>query len=65
MPLYPALPLVFVVSCAFMLWKSAAYAMEQEPAEAVIVAGLMLLGVPLGIWSARTKLKYQQSDSRY
>jgi APA family basic amino acid/polyamine antiporter len=64
-PLYPALPLVFVVSCAFMLWKSAAYAMEQEPAEAVIVAGLMLLGVPLGIWSARTKLKYQQSDSRY
>ena len=61
----PGVPLVFVVSCEFMLWKSAAYAMEQEPAEAVIVAGLMLLGVPLGIWSARTKLKYQQSDSRY
>ena len=64
-PLYPVLPLVFVLSCAFMLYKSATYAMEQEPAEAVIVVGLMLLGIPLGIWSARAKLKYQQSDSRY
>jgi amino acid transporter len=64
-PMYPVLPLVFVVSCAFMLYKSAAYALEQEPAEAVIVIGLMLLGVPLGIWSARARVKYQQSDSRY
>jgi hypothetical protein len=48
-----------------MLYKSGAYALEQQPAEAVIVVGLMLLGIPLGIWSARAKLKYQQSDSRY
>jgi amino acid transporter len=64
-PLYPVLPLVFVVSCAFMLYKSTAYALDQEPAEAVIVVGLMLLGIPLGIWSARARVKYQQSDSRY
>jgi len=64
-PLYPVLPLVFVLSCAFMLYKSTVYAMEQQPAEAVIVVGLMLLGVPLGIWSARARVKYQQSDSRY
>ena len=64
-PLYPVLPLVFVLSCAFMLYKSAAYAVDQQPAEAIVVAGLMLLGVPLGIWSARARLKYQQSDSRY
>jgi basic amino acid/polyamine antiporter, APA family len=64
-PLYPMLPLVFVLSCAFMLYKSAAYALEQQPAEAIVVAGLMLLGVPLGIWSARARVKYQQSDSRY
>jgi amino acid transporter len=64
-PLYPVLPLVFVVSCAFMLYKSTAYALEQEPAEAVIVVGLMLLGIPLGIWSARARVRYQQSDSRY
>lgn len=64
-PLYPLLPLIFVPSCAFMLYKSTEYALDQQPAEALIVAGLMLLGIPLGIWSARAKLKYQQSDSRY
>jgi len=63
-PLYPVLPSVFVISCAFMLYKSSAYALDQQPAEAIIVAGLMLLGVPLGIMSGRARLKYQ-SDSRY
>ncbi len=46
-PLYPFLPLVFVCSCGFMLVKSAMYAVEQEPAEAVVVAGLLLVGLPL------------------
>jgi amino acid transporter len=64
-PLYPVLPLVFVLSCAFMLWKATAYAMDQEPAEALIVLGLIALGVPLRILSARAKLRYQQGDSRY
>lgn len=54
-PLYPVLPLVFVLSCAFMLYKSTAYALEQEPAEAIIVAGLMLIGLPLGALSSRSK----------
>ncbi|HJZ93213.1 MAG TPA: amino acid permease [Gemmataceae bacterium] len=64
-PLYPVLPLVFVLSCAFMLVRSTAYALEQEPAEALIVAGLMLLGIPLCIWSGRARVKYRQGDSRY
>jgi APA family basic amino acid/polyamine antiporter len=64
-PLYPFLPLVFVLSCAFMLYKSLEYAVDQQPAEAIIVAGLVLLALPLGIWSARARLKCQQSDSRY
>jgi basic amino acid/polyamine antiporter, APA family len=64
-PFYPVLPLVFVLSCAFMLYQSTVYALEQQPAEAIIVAGLMLLGIPLGIWSARARVRYQQSDSRY
>jgi amino acid transporter len=53
-PLYPVLPLVFVLSCGFMLYKSAAYALDQQPAEAVIVVGLMLVGIPLGILSRRS-----------
>jgi basic amino acid/polyamine antiporter, APA family len=54
-PFYPILPLIFVLSCAFMLFKASAYALEQQPAEALVVVGLMLLGVPLGIWSARAR----------
>jgi len=54
-PFYPVLPLVFVMSCAFMLYRSAAYALDQQPAEAIIVVGLMLLGIPLGIISGRRR----------
>jgi basic amino acid/polyamine antiporter, APA family len=54
-PFYPVLPMVFVLSCAFMLYRSTAYALDQEPAEAIIVAGLMLLGIPLGILSGRVR----------
>jgi APA family basic amino acid/polyamine antiporter len=50
-PLYPVLPFLFVASCAFMLWKSATYAFDQEPAEAIIVAGLMFSAVPLYLFS--------------
>jgi amino acid transporter len=64
-PLYPVLPLIFVLSCAFMLYKSTAYAIDQQPAEAIIVGGLVLLALPLGLWSARARLKCQQTDSRY
>jgi amino acid transporter len=64
-PLYPVLPLIFVLSCAFMLYKSTAYALDQQPAEAIIVGGLVALALPLGLWSARARVKCQQSDSRY
>lgn len=61
-PLYPVLPLLFCASCAFMLYRSGMYAMQQEPAEAIIVAALMLLGIPLGILSKRAARK-AQNDS--
>lgn len=63
-PLYPILPAVFVASCAFMLWKSASYAMEQEPAEAFIVAGLMLLGVPMCLLSGRSRVKSEAEPTK-
>jgi amino acid transporter len=59
-PLYPVLPLVFCASCAFMLWRSGVWALKQEPAEALIVAGLMLLGIPFGILSGRANRRAQQ-----
>src|SRR5262249_34620878 len=46
-PFYPVLPLVFVLSSLFMLYRSTKYAFDQGPAEAAIVALFMLLGVPL------------------
>jgi amino acid transporter len=54
-PLYPVVPLVFVLSCGFMLFKSTTYALDQQPAEAVIVVGLMMLGIPLGILARRAR----------
>jgi amino acid transporter len=54
-PWYPVLPAIFCFSCAFMLYRSAAYALEQEPAEAFIVLALMLLAFPLIAISGRGK----------
>jgi APA family basic amino acid/polyamine antiporter len=62
-PLYPVLPLLFCGSCAFMLWRSGMYALEQEPAEALIVAGLMLLGIPLCALSGRATRKARENGS--
>jgi len=44
-PLYPVLPLVFVGTCAFLLWSSLAYAQSQhalQVAFGVMAAGLVL-----------------------
>jgi amino acid transporter len=56
-PLYPILPLVFVLSCGFMLVKSILYAIDTEPAEAIIVASLMLLGIPFGLFTRSGRVK--------
>ena len=61
-PFYPVLPLIFVFSCAFMLWKSLAYAVDQEPAEAFVVGILMLIGIPLSAFSGRGRVKYPEAE---
>ncbi len=64
-PFYPVLPILFCGSCAFMLYRSGMYALDQEPAEALIVGLLMLMGIPLFILSARaTKRARMDGDSR-
>ena len=62
-PLYPFLPLVFCASCAFMLWRSSMYALDEQPAEAIIVAGLMLIGIPFGILSGRATRRSRQQET--
>jgi len=62
-PLYPVLPLIFCASCAFMLWRSSMYALKEEPAEALIVAGLMLIGIPFGMLSGRATRRAQQQEA--
>ena len=47
----PDRPTHILLLCAFMLWRSTAWALKQEPAEAFIVGGLMLVGIPLCIFS--------------
>jgi APA family basic amino acid/polyamine antiporter len=56
-PFYPFLPLVFCGSCAFMLYRSGIYALEKEPAEALIVALLMLIGIPFCLFSRISEKK--------
>jgi basic amino acid/polyamine antiporter, APA family len=61
-PFYPVLPLLFCASCAFMLYRSGMYALEQEPAEALIVAALMLVGIPFCLLSNRSKERAASAD---
>jgi amino acid transporter len=61
-PLYPITPILFCGSCAFMLYRSATWAMKNEPAEALIVAALMFLGIPLCVFSGRASKKALESD---
>jgi amino acid transporter len=46
-PGYPVVPLLFCGSSLFMFEESTRYALKEQPAEALILAGLLLLGVPL------------------
>jgi hypothetical protein len=52
-PGYPVLPLVFTASCVFMLYRSTDYAVDKQPFEAIVVGGLLLLGLPLYALSGR------------
>jgi amino acid transporter len=46
-PLYPVLPLVFCASSLFMLYRTTDWALTRGPAELAVVAGFLLVGVPL------------------
>jgi basic amino acid/polyamine antiporter, APA family len=61
-PLYPLLPLVFVASCAYMLWSSLSYVYSQSLGGlnaawigvAVLAVGALLL-VLLSLWGGRAQ----------
>jgi amino acid transporter len=46
-PLFPLVSVLFCGSCLFMLYETADYAVKQRPAEALVVAALLLLGLPV------------------
>jgi basic amino acid/polyamine antiporter, APA family len=54
-PLFPLVPVLFCAVCVFMLYQSGAYAVSRRPAEALVVAGLLLLGVPVYALTRRPK----------
>ncbi len=45
-PLFPVVSVVFAGTCLLMLYASTAEAVRHRPAEAAVVAALMLLGLP-------------------
>jgi amino acid transporter len=46
-PGYPVLPAVFCLSSLYMLYRTSDYALSKLPADVLVVAALLLLGVPL------------------
>lgn len=46
-PLFPIVPILFCAGSLFMLYKSTDWALQQGPAELMIVLAFLLLGVPL------------------
>jgi len=46
-PLFPLVSILFCGMCLFMLYQSATYAASRRPAEAIVVAALFLLGLPV------------------
>ncbi len=48
-PLYPVLPAFFVMACGYVVISSVA----SNPANALIGAGLIALGVPVFMWQRR------------
>ncbi len=54
-PLYPVTPLLFCAASAFMMYESTKYALTLGPAELAIVAGFVLLGIPLYALSGPSK----------
>jgi amino acid transporter len=55
-PLYPLTPLLFVATCAFMLYSTFMYALSKDPSSigAQIGIGVLLLGLPV-LWLARRR----------
>jgi amino acid transporter len=46
-PLFPVVSVLFCGASLFMLYQSGAYAASQRPAEALVVAALFVLGLPV------------------
>jgi basic amino acid/polyamine antiporter, APA family len=56
-PLYPFTPLLFIATCAFMLWSSTSYALSKDPSSigAQLGIGVLLVGVPLMFFARRRR----------
>ena len=52
-PLYPVVPLIFCLSCSFMVYASLSWAVDQRSYEAVWAVALMALGIVLTLWSRK------------
>ena len=49
-PLYPAVPVIFCLSSLFMVYKSLAYALENQTYEALWSVGILAVGLLLSFY---------------
>jgi amino acid transporter len=52
-PFFPVVGGLFCMACLFMLYQSGAYAIARRPAEAMVVGGLLLAGLPVYVLGRR------------
>ena len=50
MPGYPVTPILFCLSCSFMVYSSVAYAVENRSWEAIWSIAILLVGVALSFY---------------
>jgi len=58
-PLYPAVPVLFLLSCLFMVYASLSWAISHASYEALWSVALLLLGAALGFWTQRPNARGQ------
>jgi amino acid transporter len=56
-PLYPLTPIVFIASCAYMLWSSLTYvaSLDNPRLGAFAGIGVLALGVVALLWAERVR----------
>ena len=55
-PFYPAIPLVFCGTAAFMAWSAVSYALSHKPAGLLVLGAMLLAGFGVYAWERKQEI---------